>query len=101
MQRLIAAGAILVLIPAAGGAATLSGASSGASVQPHPRKIDLRLVNQSSAMPLAPFHSAGVIAEMGILPSARLQLGLLKSRLGDSPRAPKSRKLGLSFKMKF
>ena len=100
MQRLITAFATLIAVPAGAGAATLYGASGEAQRTALHRQFDLRLV-QTVTPTLIPVRSSGAFVETSVMPNARLQLGLLKSRVGDGVRAPKSRKVGLSFKMQF
>jgi hypothetical protein len=101
VKRSVVACAMLVSTPAAVHAADFRPAIPPDSASPAPgRRIDLRLVDRtiSDALRTRPM---GMIVETRITPNARLQLGLFKSVPGGGPRAPRSRKFGVAFKMKF
>jgi hypothetical protein len=79
--------------------------------QPHrfsPRAPELRIVRPPVAFDASPIRQSGMIADTAILPNGRIGLGLFSVTKRASPsefkpdgRAPKSRKVGLSFRLRF
>jgi hypothetical protein len=78
--------------------------------QPHrisPRAPELRIV-QPPVFDVSPIRQSGMIANTGIAPNASIGLGLFSvtkrnspTELRADPRMPKSRKLGISFRLRF
>jgi hypothetical protein len=79
--------------------------------QPHrisPRSPELRIVRPPVAFDPSPIIQSGMIADTGVAPNARIGVGLFNvSKKGSpteiraDPRAPKSRKVGVSFRLRF
>ncbi|HEX6604865.1 MAG TPA: hypothetical protein VF027_08310 [Sphingomicrobium sp.] len=82
-----------------------------APVQPHrfsPRAPELRIVRPPAAFDASPIRQTGMIADTAVMPNGRIGLGLFSVTRRSSPseikpdgRAPKSRKVGLSFRLRF
>ena len=73
-----------------------------------PRTPELRIVRPPVAFDPSPIRQSGMIADTTVLPNARIGLGLFSVAKRSSPsefkpdgRAPKSRKVGLSFRLRF
>jgi hypothetical protein len=109
MQRWLIAGAVATLASGSAGAGPMP--SLTAPLQPLHRashRPDLRLVQQVDFSP-SRIRQSGMIADTAVLPNARLGLGLFsvsRNRRGANDaridgRPAKSRKLGVSFRMRF
>src|SRR3954463_790013 len=109
MRHWLIVGAFMAVVGASAGAAPMPALT--APLQPfHPasHSPDLRLVQEADFGP-APIRQSGMIADTAVLPNARLGLGLFSvsrnrrtaydARIDG--RSPKSRKLGVSFRMRF